>query len=139
MRSGRPSATGYAYKDVLETLRLLDDLVVTRPHFLVGEFHEFGRDNASTRGSRSMYVRKLEGGRSALVTGLVNQLLQTRLEHPREVGCFLLLPSLISGPCVPVVLHFRSFYLFQRDSRQPGVFLVDEFLEEVSWVAKTTD
>jgi len=52
MRPGRPLATRNTYKDVLEALRFFDDLVVTRPHFLAGELHEFCRDNAPTSGSR---------------------------------------------------------------------------------------
>lgn len=54
MRSSRPSVAGNAYKDVLETLRFLDNLVVTGPQFLAREFHEFGRDNASARGFGSV-------------------------------------------------------------------------------------
>ena len=60
VRSSCSQASGNAYEDVFETLRSLDDLVVTRPQFLAGEFHELGRDDASARGTKStdMWGRK---------------------------------------------------------------------------------
>ena len=78
MRQGRPLAKGNAYKDVLKTLRFLNDLVVTRPYLLVGEFHEFCRDNPSTKESRlKRIIQDKNMRRSALVVGLFDQLLQT--------------------------------------------------------------
>ena len=59
--SNRLLALGNAYKDVFETLRSLDDLVVAWPQLLAGEFHKLSRENASTGGTKSAYKCESNG------------------------------------------------------------------------------
>ena len=102
MRSGRLLVTGNTHKDVLETLRFLDDLVVTGPQFLTRKFHEFGRDNASTGGPRLAYECKVKVGdgvysSSVLSTSFCNRDLSIR----ERLGVFFFFPPSPPDPASP--------------------------------------
>jgi len=100
VRSGQLLVMGNTYEDVLETLGFLDDLVVTGPQFLAREFHEFSRDNASTRRPRLADIRgNWDGAHSSSV--LSTSFCKRDLSIRERLGVFFFFPPSPPDPASP--------------------------------------